>query len=61
MSAFRKSLSAAAAAAVIMVGAAGTAAWAQGEWTAPAEAQKMKDAIFVAVVRGVLAHYNVEE
>ena len=25
------------------------------------EAQKMKDAIFVAVVRGVLAHYNVEE
>lgn len=25
------------------------------------EAQKMKDAIFVAVVRGVLAHYSVEE
>jgi mono/diheme cytochrome c family protein len=45
MSAFRKSLSAAAAAAVIMVGAAGTAAWAQGEWTAPAEAQKMKNPV----------------
>lgn len=25
------------------------------------EAQKMKDAIFVAVVRGVLAHYSVDE
>lgn len=45
MSAFRKSLSAVAVAAIVAVGAGVTATWAQGEWTAPANAKAMKNPV----------------
>ena len=45
MSAFRKSLSAVAIAAVVAVGAGVTATWAQGEWNAPADAKALKNPV----------------
>ncbi len=43
MSAFRKSVTIAAAAAILAAGAGLTAVWAQGEWKAPAEAKNVKN------------------
>lgn len=45
MSAFRKSLSAAAVVTALAMGAGVTAVWAQGEWTAPADAKNMKNPV----------------
>ena len=45
MRAFRKSLSVAVAAAAVVVAAGLTAAWAQGEWNAPASAKAMKNPV----------------
>ena len=45
MSVFRKSLSAAAVVTALAVGAGVTAVWAQGEWTAPADAKNMKNPV----------------
>jgi mono/diheme cytochrome c family protein len=45
MRACLRSLTVAAAAATLVVGAAMTAAWAQGEWKAPADAKAMKNPV----------------
>ena len=45
MSAFRKSLAAAAVVTAVAVGAGVTASWAQGEWVAPADAKKLKNPV----------------
>ena len=45
MSAFRKSLSAAAVVTALAVGAGVTAVWAQGEWMAPADAKNTKNPV----------------
>jgi mono/diheme cytochrome c family protein len=45
MRAFRGSVTVAAVAVTLVAGAATTAAWAQGEWKAPAEAKAMKNPV----------------
>ena len=45
MSAFRRSLSAVAAAAALAVGGGVTATWAQGEWAAPPDAKAAKNPV----------------
>ncbi len=45
MSPFGKSLAVIAAVATLVVGVAASAAWAQGEWTAPADAKKKQNPV----------------